>query len=1632
MDAGHCFAWSWVNRFVAMPGFSAVSSLMLRAASQTFPPGARMISCRPRRFIGCLLWLLAVGPGMAQDALTPDKEYGKFVATARTVSPMSEFGDSVNLRDGALSLRATDIELRGKGPVIRITRSFQPGGMSEFFNESSGNAFGRWELEIPRIKTITADMPGATPSSPYGWQVTGPNDAYKNQRCSNFAAPGRVTFFNDAARSWNAADWWNGYQLVDDSGGSQALMSRTDSTVNPSYKLMTMGNWLVSCLSSTANGQPGEAFFAVAPDGTKYWFNYLVYAQADTLQKPLWSVSPGLSSSTADVASGVGAPPVTPHLVGDLDFLDRRYAAMLVTRIEDRFGNWVSYSYSQGRVTSIDASDGRHVGFVFDGSGRISAVTAGTGNSARTWAYSYAGTTQGTAALTVSRPDGSSWWYQIPILTASSLNVQSDPTSSCTLSAYDYDQFTEGSIVSPAGATMTLRFNRKRFARSFVHKQCWGGVPGRPETGYALYPREWYAWALDKRTITGSGLSSMSWTYAYAPPVSSWYQDCSTPSSCASTVWTEVTNPQGHRHRSTFSNKFDETENKLLREEIYSDTGQLLRSIDHGYATVAAGAPNPFPWPLWVGDDKQTRVNPLTRGRWTPSKQTVTTQDGVTFTRTVNAFDSYARPTSVTRASSLGYSRTEITGYADRPALWVMGQLESTSVGSLVPVLNTYEASTANLLSTKSFGVTQASYAWNSDGTLASRTDGAGRSTTFSNWYRGLPRSITYPTGAAESATVNEHGWITSVTDAANYTTSYGYDALGRLTSVVPPGSFNTTALSFSAVADAEYGLAAGHWRQTVTQGHAVTKTYFDALWRPVMTRSYDASNESASRKVATKQYDADGRIRFQSYPATDISTYDSLVNGVQTSYDGLGRTTSTTASSELGALVTSTSYLSGFQTQQTNPRGKLSTQGFWVLDDPSGAKLASISAPAGVTISITRDSFGKPTAIARSGTYAGYSSNVTRRYVYDSGQRLCKTIEPEVGSTVQTYDAAGNLAWKAPGQSLPGTANCDDTSVAAAAKISYGYDNLNRLTSVSYGDGSPGVTRSYTADGLLQSIASNGSAWTYGYNALRKLSSESLSYGGQTYAFAWSYDTQGNLSSLSYPNGSTVAYSPNALGEAQAVSGHASGISYHPNGAVAGYTLANGVVHSLSLNARGLPLVNKHSGVVQDQYTYDANGNVTGITDQFDGSFSRSMSYDDLDRLSGTSAPGVWGTATYAYDTVDNLRSAVVGARASTFNFTSSNQLASVTTNGATTSYGFDARGNLLSKGGQSFGFDLGNRLTSSSLGGSYVYDGHGRRIKVVSSDGSTRLQMYSQQGQLLWATSTGGGRPTSTTAYIYLAGKQIAEVNSVAGTQYVHADALGSPVARTNAARTVLNRLRFEPFGYVAAGTKPSPATSVIGFTGHVQDAETDLVYMQQRYYDPIAGRFLSVDPVVTNANSGKSFGRYHYANNNPYRYVDDDGRDAVGFLVKLLDNGGKIFLKKVDKAEAVAARRSGQNVQAATKSDAKQIEIAARNGDKGGVMQHKGHELKDGSTGDPHFQTEGVEGHTFWGSQSGAVLPELLEALLIPILATPTSLAPGTLYGPGTPYKNQQEYDKAMKEKEEKRKPDEEKKPKPEDQK
>jgi len=172
-------------------------------------------------------------------------------------------------------------------------------------------------------------------------------------------------------------------------------------------------------------------------------------------------------------------------------------------------------------------------------------------------------------------------------------------------------------------------------------------------------------------------------------------------------------------------------------------------------------------------------------------------------------------------------------------------------------------------------------------------------------------------------------------------------------------------------------------------------------------------------------------------------------------------------------------------------------------------------------------------------------------------------------------------------------------------------------------------------------------------------------------------------------------------------------------------------------------------------------------------------MGYDGLDRLTTANAPSVWGSASYTYDQLGNIRTSSVGSRNSVHGYDVTNRLTSLTTNGVSTGYAYDSQGNVAGRGSRSFYFDIANRMAAASGAASYAYDGHGRRTAVSSIDGTYQVQVYSQAGQLLYGTRQ-NGMSTTKTHYVYLAGKAIAEWSSGNGTTYLHTDMLGSPVAR------------------------------------------------------------------------------------------------------------------------------------------------------------------------------------------------------------------------------------------------------------
>jgi RHS repeat-associated protein len=119
-----------------------------------------------------------------------------------------------------------------------------------------------------------------------------------------------------------------------------------------------------------------------------------------------------------------------------------------------------------------------------------------------------------------------------------------------------------------------------------------------------------------------------------------------------------------------------------------------------------------------------------------------------------------------------------------------------------------------------------------------------------------------------------------------------------------------------------------------------------------------------------------------------------------------------------------------------------------------------------------------------------------------------------------------------------------------------------------------------------------------------------------------------------------------------------------------------------------------------------------------------------------------------------------------------------------------------------------------------------------------------------------------------------------------YYHTDAIGSVRAITDANGGLLARYDFEPFGVQcgsARGTGTPPET--IQFAGKERDTDTTLDYLGARYYEAVSGRFIAVDPVLdidAALTDPQRWNRHAYAANNPFRYIDPDGRVVIPVIV------------------------------------------------------------------------------------------------------------------------------------------------------
>jgi hypothetical protein len=130
----------------------------------------------------------------------PEEEYKKLSRVSEDIQPLGEhpFGENISLYDGALSFEQVDVSASGTGPLLQLVRQFDLEGQAASF-ERSDYAFGDWDLDLPRIETLTAhgwyhNAVTGRDHEVTGWEVpVGAQDP--NARCSQFSRPPTMTMY---------------------------------------------------------------------------------------------------------------------------------------------------------------------------------------------------------------------------------------------------------------------------------------------------------------------------------------------------------------------------------------------------------------------------------------------------------------------------------------------------------------------------------------------------------------------------------------------------------------------------------------------------------------------------------------------------------------------------------------------------------------------------------------------------------------------------------------------------------------------------------------------------------------------------------------------------------------------------------------------------------------------------------------------------------------------------------------------------------------------------------------------------------------------------------------------------------------------------------------------------------------------------------------------------------------------------------------------------------------------------------------------------------------------------------------------------------------------------------------------
>ncbi|HXG82050.1 MAG TPA: hypothetical protein VNJ05_09645, partial [Sphingomicrobium sp.] len=409
--------------------------------------------------------------------------------------------------------------------------------------------------------------------------------------------------------------------------------------------------------------------------------------------------------------------------------------------------------------------------------------------------------------------------------------------------------------------------------------------------------------------------------------------------------------------------------------------------------------------------------------------------------------------------------------------------------------------------------------------------------------------------------------------------------------------------------------------------------------------------------------------------------------------------------------------------------------------------------------------------------------SNLTT-YEYDGHDRLLKTRYPmpTKGANASSTTDYEQLGYDANG-------NVTSRRLRDATSIAFTYDNLNRPTLKDLPGSEPDVTYGYDNLGRLTSASQTGNNLSFTYDALGR----NLTQAGPQGTVASQWDIAGRRTRLTYPgSGLYVDYDYLVTGEMAKI---------RENGATSGI------------------------GVLAT-FAYDDLGRRTSLT--FGNGASQDYSFDAVSRLSSLTA-NLAGTTndlsigSVAYNPASQILSASrsndayawTGSVAVNRNYASNglNQYGAA----GPASFTYDARGNLTSDGSVTFGYSSQNQLISASgaLNASLSYDPAMRLYQVTSGpttarfayDGLATIAEYDGSNALQRRFVYGPGVDEPVVQY---------EGTGTATPRFLHADERGSIVAVSDASGNLFAANSYDEYGIPATSGSLVTNTGLFQYTG------------------------------------------------------------------------------------------------------------------------------------------------------------------------------------------------------------------------